>query len=242
MEQNTLFKTVLLNLGFEVYLAGSRVANPDTGDFSGLTHCVNIVTVGEKRYSVDVGFGSNGPIAPLEMKPDGEAIKPHLGETQMRLRYGPISQALNQHNKVWIYEHKIDPKSDDWTVMYCFPDFEVLPQDVKVMNLGPSKSPTSIFLQRVITTLFVADGDFAVNIYDERLEVPQRDVLEDKPLTGQLILDNNAFKLRSNGEKIFEKTFNNEGARIEALGNYYGLQLGEVDRRAIKGTSTEIKG
>lgn len=237
MEQNTLFKTVLLNIGFDVYMSGSRVAD-STGDFSGLTHCVNIVTIAEKKYAVDVGFGSNGPISPLEMNPEGDSIASHLGETQMRLHYGSIAQALNQRAKIWIYEHKIDPKGD-WTVMYCFPDFEIIPQDVKVMNLGPSKSPTSIFVQRVITTLFLADGDVAVD--DGKLTVPQSQELTDGPLTGQLILDNNIFKFRSNGEKKYEITLKSERERVEILEKNYGLELGEADRKAIKGTSTEIK-
>ncbi|KAM0426305.1 hypothetical protein ACHAPT_008345 [Fusarium lateritium] len=240
MEQNTLFNTILLNIGFDAYLAGSRVYNPKSERFGGFDHCVNIVTVHGHKFIVDVGFGSNGPISPLGM--DGaEHEVDHLGSAKMRLRHAPIPQALNQEAKFWIYEQKLEPVAN-WTPMYCFTDVEFLPEDIQIMNLKPSTTLTSIFVQRLIATRFVTEEDVIVDD-SGTLKVLNSDQCRDVPLSGQLILEGNTAKLRRNGQKIFEKVLETESARVDFLQTVLGIgkfELSEAERGAIKGTAAAI--
>ncbi|KAH7276176.1 hypothetical protein FSOLCH5_005139 [Fusarium solani] len=240
MEQNTLFNTILLNLGFDAYMAGSRVYNPNFGRFGGFDHCVNIVTVHGNKFVADVGFGSNGPILPLGMDGTEDEVD-HLGQAKMRLRHAPIPQALNQEAKFWIYEQKLEPTAN-WTPMYCFTDVEFLPEDIQIMNLKPSTTLTSIFVQRLIATRFVTSEDVVVDD-NGTLKVLNTDQCRNVPLDGQLILEGNTAKLRRNGEKVFEKVLESEAARVDFLQAVIGhgkLELSEAEREAIKGTAAAI--
>jgi arylamine N-acetyltransferase len=85
MENNALFGTLLLSLGFDIYSAGARVNNG--GVFTGWTHMINIVTIDETKYHVDVGFGGNGPVVPMPLERSGvvrEHIKPAAARLQWR--------------------------------------------------------------------------------------------------------------------------------------------------------------
>ncbi|KAF4980420.1 hypothetical protein FZEAL_3573 [Fusarium zealandicum] len=240
MEQNTLFNTVLLNLGFEAYMAGARVYNSKPGKFGGFDHCVNIVTVGEQRYLVDVGFGSNGPTAALPMDSGEAETEGFLGQVLMRLRYAPISQALNQKARFWIYERRDQLGHGDWEQMHCFTDTEFLPEDIQIANLKPSTTPTSFFVQKVVAMRFLSLDDGAT---EERgyLHLDTRDcetILEGE-ITGILTLNGDIFKVRHNGKTIRTTTLKDEGERIEILEKYFGIRLGEMDREAIKETASE---
>lgn len=240
MEQNTLFNTILLNLGFNVYMAGSRVYNPNLGRFGGFDHCVNIVNVQGNKFVADVGFGSNGPVFPLGMDGTEDEVD-HLGQAKMRLRHAPLPQELNQEAKFWIYEQRLEPTAN-WTPMYCFTDVEFLPEDIQIMNLKPSTTLTSIFVQRLIATRFVTSEDVVVD-ENGTLKVLNADQCRIAPLDGQLILEGNTAKLRQNGEKVFEKVLESEAARVDFLQAVIGhgkFELNEAEREAIKGTAAAI--
>ncbi|KAF4548404.1 Hypothetical protein D9617_28g065100 [Elsinoe fawcettii] len=71
MENNTFFGTVLRSLGFDVMACGGRVtdvaaamkphAKSSSVSFRSWGHMVNIVTIADERYLIDVGFGNNAP-------------------------------------------------------------------------------------------------------------------------------------------------------------------------------------
>ena len=75
MENNLFFGTLLRTLGFSVMSTGGRVntAVAPSGDigpeerYTGWSHMVNIVTIQEKRYMVDVGFGTGQATHPLPL-------------------------------------------------------------------------------------------------------------------------------------------------------------------------------
>ena len=66
-EQNSLFMHLLRNLGFEVQALEARAlaASPDRSRAT-RNHMALEVVVAEKRFLVDVGFGSSAPLAPIE--------------------------------------------------------------------------------------------------------------------------------------------------------------------------------
>jgi arylamine N-acetyltransferase len=73
MEVNYLFHLILYNLGFLVYMAGSRIFHADSKTYGGWTHVVNIVTIGSSKYLLDGGMGPNGPTYPMVLR-DGEVV------------------------------------------------------------------------------------------------------------------------------------------------------------------------
>lgn len=98
MENNSFFHSVLFSLGFDAYMVAARVYDPGLAKYGGLTHCLNIVTVGGVRYAVDVCFGSRCPVRPLELR--HEQIQTHSGIGDLRLNHSHIPQAHTARAKV----------------------------------------------------------------------------------------------------------------------------------------------
>ncbi|KAH6886222.1 hypothetical protein B0T10DRAFT_563428 [Thelonectria olida] len=236
MENNTLFNTLLVTLGFDVYMAGSRVYQANHAKYGGFDHCVNIVTIGEEQYLVDVGFGANGPIQPLRMDPYSKEGRRHIGDRQVRLRFDTIPQGVNRRGKYWIYE--TSDTDSEWQPVYCFTDLEFLPEDIRIMNLAPSTLPTSMFRRNVICARFTTINDFKVSYGN--LEVLTRWDADDEDINGMLILNGKTLKLRAEGRIVFETEFQNEHDRVKALSKYFDIRLSEADRHAIRGCGTEI--
>ncbi|KAI1498005.1 hypothetical protein F5X99DRAFT_395054 [Biscogniauxia marginata] len=237
MEANTLFHTVLLSLGFHVFMAGARVHGAGANRYGGFSHCVNIVGVAGRRYVLDVGFGANGPAGPLPLEEGREHA--HAGPAaRVRLVREAIPQQVDQGFKVWIYQLRIGPDAA-WTPMYCFVDFEFLLEDIRCMNLSPWKSETSFFARKVLVTRFTtnreADGGPGPGS-------PGEESIKEGRIDGAIILWENSLKWRRDGETKLEIKLENENQRIDALRRYFGIELDEEDREAIKGTVSEIVG
>lgn len=235
MENNTLFHTVLLSLGYDVYLVGARVFS--NGAFLGLCHCLNIVTIADQRYVVEVGYGTNQPLAPLKLY-EGET-QLHIGSASVRLRSDSIAPGVKRDEKVWILEHRRDDTSQ-WITSYCFfSEWELLLEDVAVINYWPQKHPASVFMNNVLclraTTEDEKDG-FYTGIQHGESDCALGEI------DGMLILFGNSFKWRRKGETTLKKQLDTELERMEVLKNYFGITLSEGDQRAIRGTYTELKG
>ncbi|KAK6071967.1 arylamine n-acetyltransferase 1 [Seiridium cupressi] len=229
MEVNSLFHTLLLTLGFNVYMAGARVYDPGRKFYGGFSHCVNIVQIGGIQYMVDVGFGANGPSSVIPLQPGHEQA--HIEPARMRLVHEPIAQNVNQDCKVWIYQHKIDDQAG-WVPMYCFVDFEFLLEDIRGMNLSPSKSPSSFFRHKILTTRFTTTREVHVD-----KDLRPKEALEfGGEIDGALIIDHDKLKWRRNGKTVLERTLESEEERLTALKKYFGIQLAVEDREAIRGT------
>ncbi|KAG5749408.1 hypothetical protein H9Q69_009330 [Fusarium xylarioides] len=230
MENNTFFNTVLLSLGYQTYMVGSRVFNPDAGRFGGTSHCLSLVTIDGKTYAVDVGFGGRNPTEPLEV----EHERVHMGSSgfQMRLRHDIIAQNVSSQ-KLWIYEYR-SRDGGEWVPQWCFMDFEVLPEDIRVFNLSPSKSPSSFFTFKVVSVQFTSEKED----YSDGSARDLRNV--GGAIDGAFIIDGNAFKYKKGGETKWEKTFKTEEERLEALRKYYGVEFTKENERAISGTAGAI--
>ncbi|KAF5677362.1 arylamine n-acetyltransferase 3 [Fusarium heterosporum] len=230
MENNSFFNTVLLSLGYQVYLVAARVFNPDTERFGGITHCLNVVTIDGRSYAVDVGFGGRTPTIPMELIHDKVFERSDTGK--MRLRYDTISQYLSKQ-KIWIYEYQ-SHHGGEWTPQWCFMDFEVLPEDISVMNMAPSRSPTSFFTFKVVCVQFTSEKE-------DYLTVDMRDVKKTGGnIDGALIIDGNSFKYRKGGDTKWERTFKSEDERLEALRKYFGVEFTVKNQRAIRGTAGAV--
>ncbi|VUC27353.1 unnamed protein product [Clonostachys rosea] len=236
MENNTLFHTVLLSIGFDVYLVGGRVF--ENGRLGGMAHCLNIVTIDGERYAVDVGYGPNEPIHPLKIV-DRE-IQPHIGPASVRLRFDAVPGGLKRDQKVWIFELRQTDESE-WVPCYCFTDMEFLPEDFAVMNHWPQKDPRSIFVQKLLCVRFTSEGQTFPNLDEALSKEPWSNAATTgQKVNGTLILVGDNFKWRVDGVKVFEKQLSSEEERIMVLERYFGMRLTESEKEAIKGTATAL--
>ncbi|KAF9775893.1 hypothetical protein IL306_005981 [Fusarium sp. DS 682] len=230
MENNTFFHTVLLSLGYDIYMVPARVFSPDTGRYGGLSHCLNVVTIQGKSYAVDVGFGARMPDKPYELVE--EKILTRLDGGQMRLRHDTISQGVSKQ-KVWIYEYR-SHDAGEWIPQWCFMDFEVFPEDIKVMNMSPSKSPSSFFTFKILAVQFTSEKE-------DYSDGKARDLEKlGGVVDGAFIIDGNICRYRKGGEVKWEKTFKSEDERLEVLRKYFGIELTEENQRAIRGTAGAV--
>ncbi|KAL1296670.1 hypothetical protein AAFC00_000150 [Neodothiora populina] len=222
MQNNALFGYVLRGLGFEVLATGPRIdAAVEGGDekkYSGWSHMLNIVTIGDKRYGVDVGFGGGGPTHPLPLLHHNP--QRNIGPTQV-VRYSHIHlpSVSPSEDKLWVYE-KQNHSSEDWKPMYCFPDnTSFTPADFEVMNHWTSTSPRSWFTRTVVCVKWEVDGD---------------------QVTGQRSVFGNTFNRVVEGETVDSRELETEEQRIEVLEKWFGISLSEAEKRGIRGMGSAL--
>ncbi|KAL6707747.1 hypothetical protein ACN47E_003868 [Coniothyrium glycines] len=218
MENNTLFGTLLRTLGFTIYPGGARVF--DAGKFTGWSHMVNFVTIGDNTYHVDVGFGGNGPIVPMLLHKSG-TIQKHISPGSARLQWRNITANVDSNQRLWVYEYRKDEESD-WDVIYCYTELEFQPQDYAMMNYFTSTSQRTFFTSIIVGEKKIWDSD-------------------GKDLVGSLVLNGNNLKWRINGKKERNVDFVSEAERLDALEKHFGIKLGQADQDGIRGLPSEIK-
>ena len=180
---------------------------------------VNLVNVEGKRYLVDVGFGSNGPMRPALVESGHEftSIAPFRG----RLDFKNIEQHTDPSQRIWVYSSQEKPDAE-WKEMYCFADIEFFPADFGVMNLSTMTKPQSYFVQTVLamrTILNAEAGD----------------------AEGVMILHGDYIKRRLGGKSEILETLETEEQRIKALEKHFQIVLKPEEQRAIRGLATELK-
>ncbi|KAH7028881.1 uncharacterized protein B0I36DRAFT_324714 [Microdochium trichocladiopsis] len=259
MEVNSFFHTVLLSLGFDVYLAGARVWSPTEKRYSGFSHCVNIVTISGVRYLVDVAFGGNVAIAPLPL-PDFEFAEEGAGPThehippaRMRVVRAPISQGLSRargHNLGWVYQIKYDYEAekddeDKWITQYMFVDTEFLLEDIVVCNMFPAFNKNTFFTHKVLCVRFTTDLEVGPGRDGDEGRFPGRastKAVQEGKIDGNLMLWGDLFKWRRNGETVLERKIESDVDRLDILKKYFGIELDEEDVRGIVGTAGALGG
>lgn len=228
MENNALFATVLRTLGFTIMSTGARVnsaATPsgDPGDRSmwfGFAHMINIITIKDVRYMVDVGFGAGCATKPLPLE-DGTIhlnIKPNQS---VRLRYDTIEDFENPNSKVWILETR-NGSDKPFRPCYCFPEnVEFMPADFEVINQFTSASKRVFFTQLVVAVKLLLSED-------------------GEEIVGETVLLSNKVHRRMYGKKEDLGTLESEDGRVEALEKYLGIRLSEMQRYGILGMQSMI--
>ncbi|KPA36912.1 arylamine n-acetyltransferase 3 [Fusarium langsethiae] len=237
MELNSLFNTLLVSLGYDAYLVPSRVFDRSNQRYNALTHCLSIVVVGVDRYAVDVGFGGNVATVPLRL---GTLAHP----SQARIRVDTLSMESSSHTKYWIYEHRSNDQ-EDWSIQYCLLDLELSPEDLEVLNLGPSTSRTSFFTQKVLCVKLTGGNEFYAKFTMEsgaqRLH-NENDVgyVEGDVIDGVLILDGAVLKWRKRGVKQWEVILKTEEERTRALEDIFGIHLSTEEKESILRTASAL--
>jgi arylamine N-acetyltransferase len=181
---------------------------------------VNIVTIGDSRYVVDVGFGSNYvPIAPIRLIHDTTGV-PNVSPASIRLIFKALENTSAKYQKLWVYQHQISADSE-FKDMYCFTDTEFFPRDFEMMNYWTSTSDKVIFTQKVICNKMVlGDGE--------------------EGIVGTLTLQGD-LKKRIGAKTDRLADFGSEADRLKALEEHFGIVFGEAERDGIRGSASEIK-
>ena len=182
------------------------------------SHMVNIVTIADSKYMVDVGFGGNGATAPLPLQEDDihERIAP---SSEMRLARATIKQCTDASQRLWLYQAR-DTSEAAWQTQYCFTETEFLPADYAMMNFWTSQSRTSIFTQALLMAKMVMRGGEVV---------------------GAVTMFNGKVK-RKVGDGVEERCCVTEKDRLEVLREWFGVRLTGEEERGIRGLVTELKG
>ncbi|KAK5113003.1 hypothetical protein LTR85_011025 [Meristemomyces frigidus] len=240
MEANHFFHTVLLGLGFDVHMSGARI-HGSGGVYGGWTHIVNLVRIAGLRYLLDGGFGPQGPARPVPLEPG--VVTTQIAPAQCRVVYEPLKQNLDQSQRVWIYEYRINSdEGSEWTPMYCFTDLEFTPADVESMNFAPWLNKKSFFSHKLVAVRFTTSGEvLGEQKYDGPGGSPDERAMEGE-IDGSVSINQDVLKWRRGGEKVVEWKFESEDERVNGLAAYFGIKVAEEDRQAIKGTTSAIAG
>ena len=147
-EQNLLFKHALDALGFDAAALAGRVLweRPD-GELRARSHMVLLVSLGERRYVCDVGFGGLTPTAPVELVPDVEQPTPH--ETFRVVR---VAGELAVDARV----------RGEWKRLYRFDLQEQLEVDIEVLNHYVMSHAESPMRSRLLAARVAADRRFGL--------------------------------------------------------------------------------
>jgi arylamine N-acetyltransferase len=263
MENNAFWTTVLRSLGYDAWVVGARVALAEAGvkglrgdGFGGWNHEVVFVRLqdeeGEEVWLSDVGFGGRGSLEPIRLR-EGEVGRGMCGVRQRLARRGIADSRFVGGRELWVVDvpdereaghedaemgklseeaarsvARVRPEKG-WRAAYCFEDVEWLPQDFETTNYRTCRDAGSMFVQNLILTK---------PILDEKGE----------KCVAQLTLVKDEFTRRLDGEdgKHGEKEVlakcKTEAERVENLHKWFGIQLKEEEKRAIRGWLTEIRG
>lgn len=216
MENNLFFAKILQSLGYEVISTGARVLLE--GDSPEWSHQVNLVSLDDQIYMIDIGFGKQGPTRPLPLI-DDHISKWGATEAEMRVTYNQGSKPWVQG--LWTYQHRNSPK-DIWAPMYHFTNTEFLPGDFRIMNHSVSTSRTSFFTYRIIVTKMLLDKE-----------------MDD--IVGAIILNQNEVKKHIQDKSEVLAELKTEEDRVEALAKHFGIFLTERERAGIRGTVAALK-
>jgi len=129
-EQNTLFAAALGALGFRTEALEARVRTPATGAVRPRTHMTLRVTIEGRAWLVDVGFGGDGPLAPVPI--DGGTSEQEDAAYQVAREDGDVRVLRRRWRGTW----------ED---LYAFTMSPPYPIDFEVANHFTSTWPGSIF-------------------------------------------------------------------------------------------------
>ncbi|SCV46195.1 related to arylamine N-acetyltransferase [Fusarium fujikuroi] len=249
MESNLCFCYMLRALGFQVYPVGVRVRlrkdGVPHGDFVGwqdktqfchqyrsLTvprvHIVNIVTLPDNsRWVMDASFGGDGPTQPMPLIEGAEWVNMGTQDARLIKDFIPGQTELTSGRRLWIYQCR-NSRDQPWTSFYAFShSVEWLPADFEISNCYTGTSPRSFQTTTVLIVKFLLRESKTSPTGEE--------------IYGKRMLVNDVVKENPGGKTRVLKELKTEDERVEALREYFGIDLTTEEREAIKGFQTEIK-
>lgn len=193
------------------------------------THIVNIVTLPNgDRYHVDVSFGGDGATEPIHLA-EGSTIR-NMGTQDARLVKDFIPEQTlrdDPDRKLWIYQCR-NGEDKPWLNFYCFSDrVEWTPEDFHVSNHFAGHCAESFQTFTVLCIKFLKRWDEGKAEWE---------------VFGKRMLVNGTVKENLGRKTRVVKECGTEEERVEALREWFGLELTEEEIKGIRGYQTEIKG
>lgn len=182
------------------------------------SHHISLITINNKVFLTDVGYGANNFVTPLCLQQEDDVISA-IGDESSRLIRVTLDDNEDQFQKTWIVQHKVDP-ANAWRNCYSFTELEFRPEDFEVMNLSTSTSPRRFFTHRPFCTKMIIDNG---------------------ELVGRLTCGKD-MKRQLSGQTEVLIVFKSEKDRLNALEEHFSIKIGRSDAEAIIGTLAEIKG
>lgn len=233
MEANYFFHLILWNLGFDCYMAGSRIWHSDTNYYGGWTHVVNIAIIAGTKYLIDGGMGPNGPHRPMELI-EGKIVD-QISPAQMVLVRENVTRSLDRSQKMWVFKHRFSPEKELEPV-YCFTDLEFLPADIESMNFEPMLNKKTFFTHKVVCVRFATDRETDDG---DGPQSPAEDAFAGE-IDGSISFNHDVVKWRKGGKKIAEVPCKSESERLRVLKRYFGVDFLEEDKDAVLGTAAML--
>ncbi|QSX09406.1 arylamine N-acetyltransferase [Alkalibacter rhizosphaerae] len=172
-EMNGLFSHVLKEVGFQVSDVFARVYRPGFG-YSGRSHQVIIVEIDGEQWMADVGFGGNGPIAPVKLV---EGVDQEQFGRFYRIKTDPL------------YEYVMEFKAgDEYETVYSFTSEPCHAMDYDIANWFTSTHPNSIFRKVIMCTMPTEKG--RVSIFDNNLKIIQNGLVTEKTMNSDFEINN----------------------------------------------------
>lgn len=131
-QQNSLFVAVLRALGFTVETLEARVRPPGAASVLARTHMVLLVRHPEGDHVVDVGFGADGPLAPVPV--DGTPVESG----------GDTNRIVEEPGGLRVLQRRV---GEGWADLWAALPSPVLPIDYVVANHFTSTWPESTFVR-----------------------------------------------------------------------------------------------
>ncbi|RMJ11501.1 hypothetical protein CDV36_008847 [Fusarium kuroshium] len=232
MESNLFFCYMLRALGFQVYPVGVRVRlrkdGVPHGGYPGWVHIVNIVTLPDNtRWVIDASFGGDGPTQPMPLVEGAEWRNMGTQDARLIKDFIPGQTELTAGRRLWIYQCR-NAADQPWASLYAFShSVEWLPADFEVSNCYTGTSTRSFQTSTVLVVKFLRRTKVGTPTGEE--------------VYGKRMLINEVIKENLGGKTVVVKECKGEAERVEALKEYFGIELSEEEKEAIKGHQSEIK-
>jgi len=141
-ELNGLFLAAIQRVGYEARALLARVHHG--GEPSGRGHQVNLVTIDNRQWIADVGFGGMCPRVPILLEHNKETT--HDG----------VIMRLCQHELGHLLQRKL---GDGWMDLYSFDLAPVVANDIVYGNHFTSTHPSSFFTTSRVAVLCDPEGE-----------------------------------------------------------------------------------
>lgn len=164
-EQNALFAAVLRRLGFAVTTLAARVRYHATGP-TPRTHMLLRVEVAEGPFLADVGFGGDGPTAPIRFVENEEQV-------QRLDTFRVVREGAQQRLEV--------EREGAFLPLYVFTLEEHFPVDYELANYFTSTHPGSRFVQTLVAAR--PGSDCRYSLHNRDFGTRRGDVVERRTLT-----------------------------------------------------------
>lgn len=231
MEVSILYNHILRGLGFPAYMAAvrirPRVNGIPQGSWSGWVHLVSLVTLSDgTKWANDVGFGGEGPTAPIQLIHD----RPHtnLGSQELRLFRDHIATQVHrtEETKQWIYQVR-NSSEQEWNSFYSFNESEATEPDFHNINFYTGSHPQSFQTFTCILVKF--------------LRQPVNGHPTDQEIYGKRTMANGTIKENLGGRSKIVQDCKTEAERLSALKEWFGITFTKEEAEGIRGWITELR-